>query len=78
MNEVFIKYKNVIFTGDIKVLNEIYGLVESSCKHPCIYCTSESQVLESGPLRTLESLKVDYEKWIWNGGNENTCKNYIM
>ena len=78
MNKVVIKYKNVIFTGDLKVLNEIYGSMESSCKHPCIYCTSESQVLESGPLRTLESLKVDYEKWIWNGGNENTCKNYIM
>ena len=34
MNEVFMKYKNVIFTGDLKILNEIYDLIESSCKHP--------------------------------------------
>ena len=55
------EYKNVIFTGDLKLLNEVYGLMEASSKHPCLYCTAESQQLKSGLPRTIGSLKNDFE-----------------
>ena len=53
INQLFLEYKNVIFTGDLKFLNEVYGLMEASSMHPCLYCTAVSQELKSGFLRTL-------------------------
>ena len=40
VEEVFMKFENVIFTGDLKFLNEMYGIMEGSSRHPCLYCTA--------------------------------------
>ena len=43
LNQLLLSSNNVIFTGDFKLLNEVYGLMEASSKHPCIYCTAPAQ-----------------------------------
>ena len=77
IHDVFTKFQNVILTGDLKLLNEIYGLMESSSKHPCLYCTAESQQIVMGEPRTIGSLKKDYQKWSSSSGaNKKRCKEY--
>ena len=63
IDQLLSEYKNVIFTGDLKLLNEVYGLMEASSKHPCLYCTAESQELKSGLPRTIGNLRKDFENW---------------
>ena len=76
MDQVFLEYENVIFTGDLKLLNEVYGLMEAGSNHPCIYCTSLKQELEAGPPRTIGSLRSDFNKWSTAGGKKSKCKEY--
>ena len=77
LDDVFASYENVILTGDLKMLNEIYGLMEGSSKHPCLYCTAEAQQLTPGEPRTIASLKNDQETLKFKtGGNINKCKFY--
>ena len=76
IDDVFGKFENVILTGDLKFLNEVYGLMEGSSKHPCLYCTAESQQLTAGQPRTLASMRTDYEMWKHNSGDIKCCKNY--
>ena len=74
--DVFTYFENVIVTGDLKLLNEIYGLMEGSAKHPCLYCTVEQQQLAGGQPRTLDSLMYDHESWKSNSGDDKTRKYY--
>ena len=76
MDQLFLEYENVIFTGDIKLLNEVYGLMEASSSHPCIYCIAPKQELEEGAPRTIGSLKSDHEKWITAGAIKSQCKKF--
>ena len=57
LNQLLLSYNNVIVTGDFCLLNEVYGLMEASSKHPCIYCTAPAQEIASGTLRTLGTLR---------------------
>ena len=75
IEEIFKKYDNVIFT-DLKFLNEMHGLMESSSKHPCLYCDAEAQDLSTGSSRTISSLSNDYSKWVSTGSKKTTCKNF--
>ena len=76
LEKVFKNYKNVILTGGLKIINEVYGSMEGSAKHPCVYCTSCAQNLEAGTRRTLKNIKFDNELWIKSGANKNNCKNF--
>ena len=76
INQLFLEYKNVIFTGDLKLLNEFYGLMEASSKHLCLYCTALSQELKSGLPRTLRSLRKDFENWENVGRIKTKCKDF--
>ena len=76
LDQLLSEYKNVIFTGDLKLLNEVYGLMEASSKHPCLYCTAESQELKPGLPRTIMSLRDDFENWEKAGGNKKVCKQF--
>ena len=76
INDVFATFENVILTGDLKLLNEVYGLMEGSSKHPCLYCTAEAQQLAAEQPRTLASLRDDYERWKSNSGDIKCCKDY--
>ena len=53
LNQLLLSYNNVVLTGDFKLLNEMYGLMEASSKHPCIYCTAPTYETISGTPRTL-------------------------
>ena len=37
IDEVFLKYPIVIFTGDIKFLNEVYRIMAAGARHPFLY-----------------------------------------
>lgn len=76
MEQVFLQYENVLFTGDLKLINEIYGLMEASSNHPCVYCTIPKQELEAGPPRTIGGLRSDFEKWNAAGAKKNKCKDF--
>ena len=76
INELFVKYENIIFTGDLKVLNEVYGIMEASSKHPCVFCNAASQDLSAGSYRSLGGLRNDYENWQSSGGAKKDCMNY--
>ena len=52
-----IPFTNVVVTGDFKLLNEVYGIMEATCKYPCIYCTAPAQDIVLGTLRTIGTLK---------------------
>ena len=76
IEETFKKFDNVILTGDLKLLNEVYGLMGSTAKHPCIYCTTTLQELKAGYPRTLGSLKEDYLNWKKNSSKQDKCKDF--
>ena len=77
IDEVFSKYPNAIFSGDLEFLNEVYGIMEASSRHSCIYCTANSQTMNSSHPRTLGSLKIDYENWKKTTGESKTmCKDF--
>ena len=71
---IFKQYDNVIFTGDFKLLNEVYGLMGATSKHPCLYCTSEFQALRAETPRTLGNMRKDNDLWKSSHGSKNTCK----
>ena len=48
IDDVFATFENVVLTGDLKILNEIYELMEGNAKHPCLYCTVERQQIPAG------------------------------
>ena len=64
-------------TGDLKLLNEVYGLMKGSSKHLCLYCTAEAQQLAKGLPRTLGSLKNDYQRWKSNSGRDKKAARTI-
>ena len=74
--DVFATFENVILTGDLKLLNEVYGLMEGSSKYPCLYWIAEAQQLAAEQPRTLASLKDDYERWKSNNGDIKCYKDY--
>ena len=37
IDDAFVAFKNITLTGDLKLLNEAYGLMEGSSKHPYLY-----------------------------------------
>ena len=77
MLSIFVAFKNITLTGDLKLLSEVYGLMEGSSKHPFLYCTAEAQQLAKGQPRTLGSLRNDYQRWKSNsGGDKKSCKDY--
>ena len=78
LNQLLLSYNNVIVTGDFCLLNEVYGLMEASSKHPCIYCTAPAQEIASGTLRTLGTLRYHNNAWKNESGNKNQCKNFLM
>ena len=57
LNQLLLSYNNFIVTGDFILFNEVYVLMEASCKHPCIYCTAPTSVgtspLDSFNIRVL-------------------------
>lgn len=63
MDQLLSEFKNVIFAGDFKLLNEVYGLMACSSKHPCIYCTAELQTLQPGLPRKIGGIREDFDKW---------------
>ena len=77
LNQLLLSSNNVIFTGDFKLLNEVYGLMEASSKHPCIYCTAPAQEIVSGTPRSIATLKYHNNKWKTESGNTNQCKNFF-
>ena len=77
IDDVFSEHSKVIFTGDLKFLNEIYGLMKASSRHPCIYCTAPAQSVEVAQPRTLDSLRKHNENWNnETGASKNCCKNF--
>ena len=78
MDQVFLEYENVIFTGDLKLLNEVYGLMEAGSNHPCIYCTALKQELEAGPPRTIGSLRSDFKNGVLQVEKRINVKSSIM
>ena len=77
IDAVFSEHSKVIFTGDLKFLNEVYGLMEASSRHNCIYCTAPAQSLEASQPRTLGTLRKDYENWSnGTGANKKCGKNF--
>ena len=75
LDQLFVNFNNVVFTGDFKLLNEVYGIMQASSKHPCIYCLAPEQQLESGILRTFGDLRGKHEEWRRNGSKKKDCKN---
>ena len=74
---VFSEHSKVIFTGDLKFLNEIYGLMEASSRHPCIYCTATAQSMTASQQRTLGSLRKDHLNWNnETGAAKKCCKDF--
>ena len=61
----------------ISNFNEVYGLMEASSKHPCIYCTAPAQESVSRTLRTRGTLQYNHNKWKNESGNKNQCKNFF-
>ena len=52
INELLIKYENVIIIGDLKILNKTYGIMEASSIHPCIYCLAiKHELLPGSPFK---------------------------
>ena len=48
IDDVFATFENVVLTGDLKILNEIYELMEGNAKRTCLYCTVERQQIPAG------------------------------
>ena len=76
MEDLFRSLENVILMGDLKLLNEVYGLMEASSRHPCLYCDSVAQSLQAGVPRTIGSIKKDHAAWIASGALKSKCKNF--
>ena len=76
IDDVFATFENIVLTGALKILNEIFGLMEGNAKHPCLYCTVEQQHIPAGQPRTLASLRNDHESWKSDSGDIKTCKYY--
>ena len=77
LNQLLLSNNNVVLTGGFKLLNEVYGLMEASSKHPCIYCTAPAQEIISGTPRTVGTLEYLHNKWKNESGNTNQCRNFF-
>lgn len=58
------------FTGDLKLLNIVAGIMSGSSKHPCVYCDVERVKGvwgKEGELRTFRSITEQYENWKEDG-----------
>ena len=77
LNQLLLSYNNVIFTGDFKLLNAVYGLMEANCKHPCIYCTAPTQEISPCTPRTIGTLKYHHNKWKNESGDTNQYNNFL-
>ena len=75
IDDVFATFENIVLTGALKILNEIFGLMEGNAKHPCLYCTVE-QHIPAGQPRALASLRNNHERWKSTSGDIKTCKYY--
>ena len=66
------------FSGDLKLLNIVSGLMSCASKHPCYICDAEYQDgrWSSGHLRTFESIKGDFKEWITNGSKMSKAKDH--
>ena len=65
INELLIKYENVIIIGDLKILNKTYGIMEASSIHPCIYCLAiKHELLPGSPFKFKKwSRKMEIKRW---------------
>ena len=70
------KFKQIIYTGDLNYLNEYFGLVKDSIQLLCLYYTSLSQTLEPEKLKTIESLMKLHNNCTVAGALKTTCKIY--
>lgn len=67
------------FSGDLKVINILAGVMGNSSTHPCYACTVHKKDLctTSGQPRTLGSIKHFTEQWLASGGKEKNAKDYF-
>ena len=55
---------DVIFTGDLKVINMLCGIQAHSCMHPCYACTQHKDHLDQDScLRTVESTLANFDNY---------------
>ena len=65
------------FTGDLKLLNIVAGIMSGSAKHPCVYCDVERVKGvwgKQGKLRTFRTITEQYECWQRAGGRADKAK----
>ena len=65
------------FTGDLKLLNIVAGIMSGSAKHPCVYCDVERVKGvwgKKGELRTFRSITEQYENWCEDGCKTDRAK----
>ena len=65
----------VIFTGDLKVINMLCGIQSHSCLHPCYACTQHKDHLDKdSSLRTVESTMQNFEDYLNSSRTVADCQ----
>ncbi|XP_047144168.1 uncharacterized protein LOC124817786 [Hydra vulgaris] len=69
------------FTGDLKLLNIVSGIMSCASKYPCLYCefpNSEGNKAwqTDATLRTFGNIKNHKEDWLTSGGKKIKAKEY--
>ena len=67
------------FSGDLKVINVLAGVMANSSSHPCAYCTVHKNSLGTarGAARTIGSVKKYADLWLAAGGKEKDAKQFF-
>ena len=76
VNNLVDKYS---FSGDLKILNILGGLMSCSSKCPCFFCQAryDKGVWEKdAPLRTARNIMENHDDWLASGGERKNAKNY--
>lgn len=75
--KVCLKKLKKSFNGDLKLLNEVLGLMTASSAHPCCYCDwHKEKIGKFGPynLRTFEEIREHAKKWKESGSKRSNAK----
>lgn len=65
------------FAADLKMSNICLGIMSHASLHPCPYCEGTKNVFEDdAPVRTLETISENHQKWQQESGKKSTLKQY--
>lgn len=68
---------SIYFANDLKMSNIILGIMGHSSKHPCSWCDISSSDLQNcGNLRSIDSIRSEYNNWCKSGKQMKTAKNF--